>query len=69
MSHKPQIRIVKGGRRAAAAAPPEGRAAREKDAPRAVAENVSSWVEEFHERRATDAGRTFDSLFTDGAGS
>jgi hypothetical protein len=67
MSHKPQIKIVKRGRKAGAPSPPESRAAREKDARRAVAENVSSWVEEFHERRDTEAGRTFASLFTDRA--
>lgn len=70
MSHKPQIKIVKRGRQADAPSPAEGRAARERDArrgARAVAENVSSWVEEFNEQRAADEGRTFASLFADRA--
>lgn len=70
MSQKPQIRIVKRGRQADAPKPAETRAAREKDArrgARAMAENVSSWVEEFQERRTADAGRTFASLFAERA--
>jgi len=69
VSHKPQIKILKRDRQAAAP-PPESRASREKDArrgARAVAENVSSWVEEFHERRAADDARTFASLFAERA--
>nr|MDQ3803622.1 hypothetical protein [Acidobacteriota bacterium] len=61
MSQKPQIRIVKRGRQADAPRAAEADAARGKDArrgARAVAENVSSWVEEFQERRTADAGRT-----------
>jgi hypothetical protein len=69
VSQKPQIRIVKRGRQAEG---PEAAAAvvapaREKDSRRAVAENVSSWVEEFQERRTADAGRTFASLFAERA--
>jgi hypothetical protein len=68
MSQKPQVRIVKrerpgGGKKPAAARP----VAAEKEArrgARAVAENVSSWVEEFKERRRTDDGRSFASLFS-----
>lgn len=68
MSHKPQIKIVKRDRQADAPAPSESRAARDaRRGARAVAENVSSWVEELHERRAADAGRTFASLFADRA--
>jgi hypothetical protein len=70
MSQKPQIRILKRGRQADAPKPAETRAAREKDSrrgARAVAENVSSWVEECRERRAADAGRTFASLFAERA--
>jgi hypothetical protein len=70
MSQKPQIRIVKGGRQADAPKPAEGRAARERDSrrgARAMAENVSSWVEEFREHRTADAGRTFASLFAEHA--
>ena len=67
MSHKPQVKIVKRGRQAdAQSSPSDSRAAREKDArrgARAVAENVSSWVEEFKERRRADDGRSFASLF------
>jgi hypothetical protein len=69
MSQKPQIRIVKRGRQNEAEKTP---AIVEKDSrrgARAVAENVSSWVEEFRERSAADAGRTFASLFAERAQS
>ena len=64
MSQKPQIKIVKRGRPAEAEQKP--RADAEKDArrgARAVAENVSAWVEEFRKRRTADAARSFSSLF------
>lgn len=64
MSQKPQIKIVKRGRRAEAE--PQRPADAEKDArrgARAIAENVSAWVEEFRERRTADAARSFSSLF------
>lgn len=70
MSQKPQIRILKRGRQADAPEPAAAPAARERDSrrgARAVAENVSSWVEELRERRTADAGRTFASLFAESA--
>ena len=72
MSQKPQIRIVKRGGPADAPKADGSAAAREEDSrrgARAVAANVSSWVEEFQERRTADAGRTFASLFAERAGS
>jgi len=66
MSQKPQVRIVKRERQGAPQEPAAKRRAAEKEArrgARAVAENVSSWVEEFRERRQTDDGRSFASLF------
>lgn len=72
MSHKPQIRIVKRGRQPDAEKSGETRARAEKDsrrAARSMAENVSSWVEEFKERRTADAGRSFASLFGERATS
>lgn len=66
MSQKPQVRIVKRERQGDAKKPAGQPAATEKDSrrgARAIAENVSSWVEEFKERRRTDDGRSFASLF------
>lgn len=70
MSQKPQIRIVKRGRQGEASETPAAVAAGEKDSrrgARAVAENVSSWVEEFKERRSADGARSFASLFAERA--
>lgn len=70
MSQKPQVRIVKRARPGEAEPAAEPRAASEKESrkesrrgARVVAEKVSSWVEEFRERRTADDVRTFDSLF------
>ena len=72
MSQKPQIRIVKRERQGEAKEPAAGRAASEKESrrgARAIAENVSSWVEEFQERRRADDGRSFASLFAERTGA
>lgn len=72
MSQKPQVRIVKRERQTEAREPVRRPAAAEKEArrgARAIAENVSSWVEEFKERRQADDGRSFASLFAERAGA
>lgn len=64
MSPQLHIRIVKRAAEKAA----ESRTRPPKDArsgARAVAENVSSWVEDFREQRSADSRRTFASLFND----
>lgn len=70
MSQKSRVRIVKRERQGEAERPARGRPASEKESrrgARAVAENVSSWVDEFKERRRADDGRSFASLFAGGA--
>lgn len=72
MSQKPQVKIVKRERPGEAKEPAGQSAAAEKESrrgARAVAENVSAWVEEFRERRRTDDGRSFASLFAERAGA
>ena len=72
MSQKPRVRIVKREQRPAAKPSARKRAAAERESrrgARTIAENVSSWVEEFQERRRTDDGRTFASLFAERAGA
>ena len=66
MSQKPQVRIVKRERPDDSKEPQAERAPTEKETrrgARAVAENVTSWVEEFRRQRRTDDGRSFASLF------
>ena len=70
MSQKPQVRIVKRERAGAEGRTPERPAVSERESrrgARAVAERVTSWVEEFKERRGADDVRTFASLFAEGA--
>lgn len=70
MSQKPQVRIVKRGRPDDSKEPQAERAPTEKETrrgTRAVAENVTSWVEEFRQRRRKDDGRSFASLFAQSA--
>jgi hypothetical protein len=72
MSQKPQVRIVKRERQGEAEKPAPQRAAAEKESrrgARAIAENVSSWVEEFREQRRTDDDRSFASLFAERTGA
>lgn len=73
MSHKPQIRIVKrdqqGGPEKAAGKTRAAAAEDSRRGARAVAENVSSWVEEFKERSSAETRRTFASLFAERAKS
>ena len=67
MSQKPQVRIVKRERQEGGKKPAGRPAAAERESrrgTRAIAENVSSWVEEFQERRRTDDARSFASLFS-----
>lgn len=71
MSQKPQIRIVKRGRQGEEKGPAGVRQVSERETRRGardVADKVSSWVEEFKERRGADDFRSFASLFSERAG-
>jgi hypothetical protein len=64
MNEKGKIKVVKKGTRVEAEVLPISRRKAAKEASRQMVTNVSSWVNEFQQRKRVETRQAFETLFT-----